>query len=66
MPGTIQACDPAYNQEKIVIMNVKVVSLEKCGATPPTISLVEDVASEMDITITLEQIVVKTREEAVA
>lgn len=66
MAGTIQACDSNFTLERVAIMNVKVIYLEKCGATPPTISLVEDVASEMGITITLEHIVVKTREEAVA
>ena len=66
MAGTIQACAPKLNEEKIAAMNVKVISLEKCGATPPTISLVENVASEMGIKITLEHMVIKTREEAIA
>ena len=46
-------------------MKVKVVSLEKCSATPPTISLVKDVAGEMGIAISLEHLVVKTQEEAI-
>jgi len=45
-------------------MHVKVISLDKCSATPPTISLVEEVAGEMGLTYTLEHIVVKTAEEA--
>ena len=47
-------------------MDIKVISLEKCGATPATIKLVEDVAGEMGLTITHEHIIVKTREEAAA
>ena len=66
MAGTIQACAPKLDEEKIAAMNVKVISLDKCGATLPTISRLERVASEMGIKITLEHIVVKTREEAIA
>jgi len=64
MTGTISSCEPNYTQENGAIMNVKVISLEKCGATPPTIALVEDVAREMGITLSLEHIIVKTRQEA--
>ena len=46
-------------------MKVKVVSLEKCSATLPTIELVEDVASELGLKINLEHVVVKTKEGAV-
>ncbi len=45
-------------------MNVKVVSLEKCGSTPPTIALVKEVAREMGVEINFEHIKVKTREDA--
>ncbi len=45
-------------------MKVKVVSLEGCGATPPTIALVREMAKEMGLKIKLEHIVVKTPEEA--
>lgn len=45
-------------------MNVKVVSLEKCSATQPTIALVKETAREMDISIDFAHVVVKTTEEA--
>jgi hypothetical protein len=64
--GTITACDSNFTKERTDTMNVKVISLEKCSATPPTIALVEEVAREMGLTITLEHRVIKTREEALA
>ena len=45
-------------------MRVTVVSLQQCGATGPTIALVEETAREMGIDIALEHIVVKTVAEA--
>jgi hypothetical protein len=45
-------------------MQVKVVSLEKCGATPPTIALVKETAREMGIAIDLKHLIVRTPEEA--
>jgi len=66
MAGIITACDSNFSKEGTSIMNVKVISIGKCSATHPTIALLEEVASEMGITITLEHIVVKTREEAIA
>jgi len=47
-------------------MKVKVVSLEQCGATQPTIALVKEVAREAGVDISLEHIIVKTLEEAQA
>lgn len=47
-------------------MKVKVVSLEKCSATEPTIALVKEVAREMDLVINFEHAIVKTPEDAVA
>lgn len=47
-----------------MITKVKVLSLDKCSATPPTIELVKDVAKELGIAISLEHVVVKTREQA--
>ena len=47
-------------------MKVKVVSLEKCSATDLTISLVNEVAGELDVEIDFEHVVVKTREDAIA
>ena len=46
-------------------MKVKVISLEKCAATPQTIALVKEVAGEMGVVISLEHTIVNTREEAV-
>ena len=46
-------------------MKVKVVSLENCGATPPTIALVKEVAAEMDLAVDLEHAIVKTPGDAV-
>ena len=45
-------------------MHVKIVSLEKCGATQPTIALVKETARELDISIDFAHVVVKTTEEA--
>ncbi len=46
-------------------MQVKVVSLEKCGATPPTIALVKEVAMQMNIAIDFKHVVVNTAEQAI-
>ena len=55
-----------FSQQKGVgIMNVKVVSLEKCNATGLTISLVNEVAREMGVEIALEHAIVKTSEYAI-
>ena len=62
----LTACDSKSTKESSYIMNVKVISIEKCSATPLTISLVKDVAGEMGIAVSLEHIVVKTRDDAVA
>jgi len=62
----MQACDLSVNQENTCMMSVTIISLEKCSATPPTIALLEDVANEMGITVFLEHIVIKTRDDAVA
>ena len=47
------------------IMKVKIVSLEMCGATDFTISLVNEVAREMGVEIGLEHAIVKTSEDAI-
>jgi hypothetical protein len=55
-----------FSQNKGVgIMKVKIVSLEMCGATDFTISLVNEVAREMGVEIDLEHAIVKTREDAI-
>jgi len=59
------ACD--QNITKINVMEpmrVKVISLEKCSATLPTIRMVKDIAAEMGITIDFKHVVVRTPEEA--
>jgi len=48
------------------VMQVKVVSLEKCSATDLTISLINEVAREMGVEIDFEHVIVKTREDAIA
>lgn len=45
-------------------MIVKIISLEKCAATPQTIKLVRETAAELGISIRLVHIIVKTREDA--
>ena len=47
-------------------MHVKVISLDRCQATPQTIRLVEEVAREMGLAIKLEHVIVQTPEEAEA
>jgi hypothetical protein len=50
--------------EKSGIMQVAVVSLEKCSATPETIALVQETAKEMGIAIDFKHLIVGTLEEA--
>lgn len=45
-------------------MDVKVVSLEKCEATPAAIALVKEVAKDMGIEMHFTHTVIKTQEEA--
>ena len=45
-------------------MDVKVVSLDKCNATPPTIKLVKEVAKEMGININFSHAIVRNLDEA--
>jgi hypothetical protein len=47
------------------MMQVKVASLEMCGATDFTISLVNEVAREMGVEMDLEHVIVRTREDAI-
>ena len=46
-------------------MKVKVVSLEQCSATERTMSLVNEVAKDLGVTINLEHIIVRTLQETV-
>ncbi len=46
------------------MIQVKVVSLENCEATPPTLSLIKEIAQEMGIPINLIHIIARTPEDA--
>ena len=46
------------------LIEVKVLSIKGCQATPPTIELVESVAKEMNININFNVTVVETPEQA--
>jgi hypothetical protein len=52
------------NNKENQAMKVKVVSLEKCGATQPTIELVKKVAQDMGLEINFTHTVVNTQDEA--
>jgi hypothetical protein len=45
-------------------VDVTVLHMEGCAATPPTIDLIDDVAQEMDIPIRLSKIQVQSPEQA--
>jgi hypothetical protein len=61
--GAISACEPTnISPDSDNIM----ISLEKCSATPQTITLVKEVAREMGLSINFEHAIVKTPEDAVA
>lgn len=47
------------------LLHVKVVSLEGCMATPPTIDLIRETAKELNLQIKLEHVIVRTPGEAV-
>lgn len=46
-------------------IQVKVVSLAGCTATPPTIDRITEIAEELGLQIDLERVIVRTDEEAV-
>ncbi len=46
------------------MVDVKVLSLKGCQATPPTIERVESVAKELNIDIELHMVVIETAEQA--
>ena len=45
-------------------MRVKIVSLEQCAATPPTIALVHEVARDLGVAIEFEHVIISSSEEA--
>ncbi|MEJ2689168.1 MAG: thioredoxin family protein [Deltaproteobacteria bacterium] len=59
-------CGSVYagSGENAKMVDVKVLSMKGCQATPQTIKLVESVAKEMNINIKLTEVVVKTPEQA--
>jgi hypothetical protein len=46
-------------------IHVKVISLQGCSATPPTIDLLKETAKELKAAIALEHVFVESQEEAV-
>jgi hypothetical protein len=64
--GIMAACNQhlAITEKGNKPMQVKVVTLEKCSATPPTIKLVKETAKELGVKIDLQHVVVKTVDEA--
>jgi hypothetical protein len=46
-------------------INVKVIHLDGCDGTPPTIDLINKIAESQKINIKLEEIIVSSQEEAV-
>ena len=63
----ISACESTnFSADSGDTMKVKVVSLEKCSVTGPTITLVKEIAREMGVPINFEHAIVKTSEDAVA
>jgi len=46
------------------MLDVKVLSLKKCEATPPTIALIKEVAGEMGIEMDFKHVIVETPEQA--
>ena len=47
-------------------MLVKVLYMEGCPATPPAVDLIRDVAAELGISVSLEQVLVENAKQAAA
>ena len=56
------ACSQNSNQT----LKVKVASLERCGATQPTVDLVKNTAKELGLAIDFEYVAITTKEQAIA
>lgn len=52
------------NKRKGKILQTRILYSKGCGNTPPTVELVKKVAHELNVSIRIEMIPVKTREEA--
>jgi len=64
--GIIAACNQnnTIRENEKNLMQVTVVSLEKCSATQPTIKLVQETAKELGQNIDFKHVIVKTQEDA--
>jgi hypothetical protein len=64
--GIMAACNQNNTilESEKKLMQVTVVSLEKCSATQATIELVKETAKELNINIAFKHVVVKTPEDA--
>ena len=47
-------------------MQVKVLYMEGCEATPPTVELIQDVAAGLGVSVSLERVLVETADQAAA
>jgi len=62
------ACPLSFNahaKEDVKLINVKVLSIKGCEATPPTIERVKSVAEELNIKIKLTHLVIESSEQAI-
>lgn len=56
----------ACGQNSGPALKVKVASLERCGATQPTVDLVKNTAEELGLAIDFEYVAISTQEQAKA
>ncbi|MEW6426822.1 MAG: hypothetical protein AB1568_02180 [Thermodesulfobacteriota bacterium] len=62
--GIAAACGQERRGQEGAMMQVRVVSLERCAATPSTIALVKETAAELGIAIDFTHVIVRSPEEA--
>lgn len=62
--ATLFVCCKTSADEDNNLIEVKVLSIKSCEATPPTIDLVNSVAEELKIKINLTHVTVETSEQA--
>lgn len=55
----------AHAKGDVKLINVKILSIKGCEATPPTIERVKSVAKELNIKIQLTPLVVESPEQAI-
>lgn len=63
--GIFFSSQASENNTQENVIQVKVVSLEGCQMTPPTIALIQETAEEIGLQIELERVIVRTPQEAV-